>query len=111
MATVEDVQAYLERLDSGVSAEEVEPGLWVLSSEDGGSQIVVNFTPPVVVLRVNVMELPKDDSQRSALMDEVARAQCEGAASWVVRYRRITSRADGRSADRESGFYRTPGER
>ena len=71
MATIEDVQAYLERLDGGVSADEVEPGLWVLSPEDGGGQIVVNFTPPVVVLRVNVMELPKDESRRSALMTKL----------------------------------------
>ncbi len=68
MATVEDVQAYLERLGDGASADEVEPGLWVLSPEGGGGQIVVNFAPPVVVLRVNVMELPEDPSQRNALM-------------------------------------------
>lgn len=71
MATVEDVQAYLERLDGGVSADEVEPGMWVLSPEDGTGQIVVNFTPPVVVLRVNVMELPDGDAQRSALMKKL----------------------------------------
>ena len=71
MATVEDVQAYLERLDGGVSAQELETGLWMLSSEEGSAQIVVNFAPPVVVLRVNVMELPSDASQGNALMKKL----------------------------------------
>ena len=78
MATIEDVQAYVSRLDGeGLSAEEIETGLWVLSSEDGGGQIVVNFAPPVVVLRVNVMEMPPEGSKQTALMRKLLELNAE----------------------------------
>jgi hypothetical protein len=62
MVTREDIEGFLDRLSSeGASQKEVEPGLWVV--KPGGSldfDVVVHFSPPVVVLRVKVMELPKD---------------------------------------------------
>jgi hypothetical protein len=63
MINKEDIEGFLERLSpEGGSYKEVEPGLWVV--KPGGAldfDVVVHFSPPVVVLRVKVMELPKDE--------------------------------------------------
>jgi hypothetical protein len=40
-----------------VHSKEVEPGLWVLTQNSDGPEVVVHFNPPVAVLRVKVMEL------------------------------------------------------
>ena len=65
----EDVQSFIERLDDGVvTSEELEPGLWVLTPEQNGVRIVVNYEPPVVVFRVNVMDLPAEGDKRTSLM-------------------------------------------
>jgi hypothetical protein len=62
MVTKEDIEGFLSRLNAeGASYKEVENGLWVV--KPGGSldfDVVVHLSPPVVVLRVKVMELPKD---------------------------------------------------
>jgi len=62
MVTREDIEGFLERITAeGTSYREVEPGLWVV--KPGGAldfDVVVHLSPPVVVLRVNVMALPKD---------------------------------------------------
>lgn len=62
MVTKENTEAFLDRLSAdGASYKEVEPGLWVV--KPGGAldfNVVVHFSPPVVLLRVKVMELPKD---------------------------------------------------
>jgi hypothetical protein len=67
MLTREDLQSFIDRLDSGVqSAEELEPGLWVVRTADG-AECVVHYNPPVVVLRVRVMEPPPDEPLRADL--------------------------------------------
>jgi hypothetical protein len=62
MVTREETEAFLDRLAAdGASYSEVEPGLWVV--KPGGEldfDVVVNYTPPVVLLRVKVMTLPTD---------------------------------------------------
>ena len=59
MVTREDVQSFIDRLDSGiVSSDEVETGLWVIHAE--GVECVVHYNPPVLVMRVRVMELPAE---------------------------------------------------
>ena len=62
MVNKEDIEGFLDRLSAeGASYKEVEPGLWIV--KPGGAldfDVVVHFTPSVVVLRVKVMELPKD---------------------------------------------------
>ncbi|MBI4543465.1 MAG: hypothetical protein HY705_10595 [Gemmatimonadetes bacterium] len=40
-----------------MTSREVGPGLWVLSASVEGPEVVVHYNPPVVVLRVKVMEL------------------------------------------------------
>ncbi|HSR16259.1 MAG TPA: hypothetical protein VLL51_10925 [Gemmatimonadales bacterium] len=67
MVTREDLQSFVDRLDSGVqSAEEIEPGLWVVKTADG-AECVVHYNPPVVVLRVRVMEPPPEGDRRAGL--------------------------------------------
>jgi hypothetical protein len=62
MVTKDDIEGFLDRLSAeGTSYKEVEPGLWVV--KPGGAldfNVVVQISPPVVVLRVKVMELPKE---------------------------------------------------
>lgn len=58
MNTKEDIENFLDRLDSG-SAEvrEVEKGIWVVRTASG-AEVLIQFAPPVVILRVTVMPLP-----------------------------------------------------
>ena len=62
MVTREETEGFLDRLTAdGASYSEVEPGLWVV--KPGGEldfAVVVNYSPPVVLLRVKVMTLPSD---------------------------------------------------
>ena len=67
MVSREDIQSFIDRLDTGVqSAEEVQPGLWVLQTSDE-AECVVHYNPPVVVLRVRVMEPPAGGERRADL--------------------------------------------
>jgi hypothetical protein len=69
MVTKDDIEGFLEKLSlEGGSYKEVEPGLWVV--KPGGSldfDFVVNFSPPVALLRVKVIDLPKDPAAVSKL--------------------------------------------
>jgi len=60
----EDIEQFLNRMTvGGTSYREVEPGFWLV--RPGGPldlDVVVNHVPPVVVLRVKVMDLPEDPS-------------------------------------------------
>ncbi len=69
MVTREMVEDFINRLDeSGFSSTELEEGLWVVSPEDSDFEIVVNIAPPVVVMRVNVMKLPRDEKLRNEVL-------------------------------------------
>ena len=61
MVTPEQIEAFLGRLaNEGATYTEVENGLWTV--QPGGDfdfTVVVHHSPPVVVLRVKVMGLPK----------------------------------------------------
>ncbi|HEX6630604.1 MAG TPA: hypothetical protein VF048_05915 [Gemmatimonadaceae bacterium] len=69
MVTRDDIESYLDRLSAeGASYSEVEPGLWVV--KPGGAldlDVVVHYSPPVVLLRVKVMSYPTDDSRCAGL--------------------------------------------
>ncbi len=60
MVTPEQIEGFLGRLaNEGATYTEVEPGLWAV--QPGGDfdlTVVVHHSPPVVVLRVKVMNLP-----------------------------------------------------
>jgi hypothetical protein len=63
MTTKEDLESYLIRM--GVDYEELDDGLWLLKPAEGATNVVLNYTPPVVLLRLKVMNLPDDvDNQK-----------------------------------------------
>ena len=63
MVTRDDIESFLDRLGAeGATYSELEPGLWRM--QPGGAMdfdVICHFSPPVVVLRVKVMEIPADD--------------------------------------------------
>ena len=82
MLTRDDVQSFLDRMEvRGGTVEELGEGLWkVRTSEE--AEVVVNFAPPVVILRVRVMELP---AERAAARRAVpAAAGVQRRASWCT---------------------------
>lgn len=67
MISREDLESFLDRLYGGTAdVREVEPGLWVVRA-GSGAEVLVQFAPPVVILRVVVMGLPAAAKQQLAL--------------------------------------------
>jgi hypothetical protein len=67
MLTKEDLEAYLDRLDAGSAEhEELEPGVWLVSTT-AGAEILVHYAPPVAILRVVVMSLPAGADRQAEL--------------------------------------------
>ncbi len=71
MITRDDIQSFLDRLAGGTfMVSEVQPGLWIVrTSED--AEVVVHYAPPVVILRVRVMELPANEPRRIELFRQL----------------------------------------
>ena len=69
MVTREEIENFLDRLaPDGASYSELEPGLWLVRpSGEMDFDLVVNYSPPVVVLRVKVMNLPADNEALATL--------------------------------------------
>ena len=67
MLTREDVESFLLRMEE--SFQEVEPGMWVIDS-DGGS-LVLHHTPPLLVLRTKVLEVPAQDTRCTELFRQL----------------------------------------
>lgn len=69
MVSREDIESFLDRLSAeGATYEEVDSGLWRV--RPGGmldADVVVHFNPPVVLLRLKVMNVPADDAATSRL--------------------------------------------
>src|SRR3954462_9725877 len=65
MVTREDVESYLLRL--GLDHKEIEEGMWLGEANSDGSTIVVHFSPPLVVFRLKVMDLPADEQRCAGL--------------------------------------------
>ena len=69
MVSREDLESYLVRLGAeGASYSEVEPGMYVV--RPGGTpdaQVVVHLTPPVLLMRMNVMPVPDDPDAAAKL--------------------------------------------
>lgn len=69
MVTKEDLEGFLDRLGiDGASYSEIQSGMWVV--HPGGvldADVVVHYSPPVVLLRLKVMDLPKDESSLATL--------------------------------------------
>ena len=69
MLTKDDVESFLVRLAAtGASYTEVEPGFWIVRpSPDSDLSVAVNYSPPVLLLRVDVMSLPNDGARSAEL--------------------------------------------
>jgi hypothetical protein len=69
MVNREELEKFLDRLSNeGATYHEVEPGLWTV--HPGGEldmSVVVHHSPPVVVLRVKVMDTPTNDATSARL--------------------------------------------
>jgi len=69
MITRDDIEGFLDRLASeGATYREIEPGLWAV--RPGGAldlDFIVHHNPPVVVLRVKVMDLPATNGRSADL--------------------------------------------
>ena len=67
MMTRDDLESYLIRME--LDYQEIADGLWVIKSGENTTPIVVNYSPPVVVLRLKVLDLPEvnDDVRLAAL--------------------------------------------
>jgi hypothetical protein len=69
MVTREDIEGFLDRIAAeGASYREIEPGLWAVRPE-GALEVdfIVHHNPPVVVLRVKVMDLPATNGKSANL--------------------------------------------
>ncbi len=69
MLTKDDIESFLVRLGAtGATYNEVQPGFWIVRpSEESELSIAVTLSPPVLLLRVNVMNLPTDAAQTATL--------------------------------------------
>ena len=69
MLTKDDIESFLVRLAAtGASYSEVEPGFWIVRpSSDSDLSVAVNYSPPVLLLRVDVMSLPNDGTRTAEL--------------------------------------------
>ncbi len=71
MVTREDIESFLDRLTSkggGATYTEIEPGLWVVKAPGAlDLDIIVHYSPPVVLLRVKVMNVPSNDGKAASL--------------------------------------------
>ncbi|NIP78151.1 MAG: hypothetical protein GWM90_02670 [Gemmatimonadetes bacterium] len=57
MINREDLESFFIRM--GVEAEEVDDNIWVLhGSDEDEPRVVVTYAPPVMLLRLKVMDLP-----------------------------------------------------
>jgi hypothetical protein len=69
MLTREEAEAFLDRLSAeGASYEEVSEGFWRV--RPGGSldfDVIVNYAPPVLMLRIKVMNLPSGNGNAATL--------------------------------------------
>jgi len=78
MASREDLESFIARLDADISSEEVDAGIWVLAPGEDNAPVVVSLDPPVVVFRVKVMDMPEPGQKRSDLMQKLLELNAEG---------------------------------
>jgi hypothetical protein len=64
MVTRDDLESFLLRSEQ--EYEEVEPGMWTLQS-GADARVVVHYSPPLVILRAKVLDVPPSDTNCEAL--------------------------------------------
>jgi len=77
MVTREDLESFLIRMD--VDYQELEEGMFLVRTRNGGYPLVVNYAPPLLLLRMKVMELSEEAGN-----EELYRTLLEMNASDVV---------------------------
>ena len=65
MVTREDVESYLLR--TGLDHHEISEGMWLAEGNGDSAGIVIHFSPPLVVFRLKVMDLPTDEQRCAGL--------------------------------------------
>ena len=71
MITREDIQSFFDRLYGGnLTVMELDPNIWLLRTPED-AEVVVHYAPPVVILRVRVMELPASEPRRGELFRQL----------------------------------------
>lgn len=78
MVTREDLESFLIRMD--VEHEEVAEGMFLVRTRGERLPIVVNHSPPLVILRMQILQLPEGGASR----EELFRTLLEMNASDVV---------------------------
>jgi len=69
MVTREDVEGYLVRME--LPFQELEEGLWVVGESQEVAPVFVNYAPPLLVVRVEVMDAPEEEELRNGLFREL----------------------------------------
>lgn len=69
MVTREDVEGYLVRME--LPFHELEEGLWVVGESQELAPVFVNYAPPLLVVRVEVMDAPDEEELRNGLFREL----------------------------------------
>lgn len=71
MVTRDDVESFLDRIEAGGAAvEELSEGLWKVRTREA-AEVVVSLAPPVLILRIRVMQLPKKGPRRAELFQQL----------------------------------------
>ncbi len=66
MVTSEDIERFLMRLE--LPYQELQESMWLVGNgQEGVPPLVVNYTPPILLLRAEVMESPADEELRQGL--------------------------------------------
>lgn len=65
MLTKEDLESYLIRMD--LEYEEIDEGMYLVRSREDNFPIVVHHSPPLLIFRMKVMDLPEGTGSREEL--------------------------------------------
>jgi hypothetical protein len=65
MVTREDVESFLLRME--LEYEEVGEGMWMVRLGQENTRLVVNHSPPVLLIRVKVLDVPEDQGSCAEL--------------------------------------------
>lgn len=65
MLTREDVESFLVRAEQDF--EEVEQGMWVVPVGEDGANFVIHYSPPLLLLRVKVLDIASGDPRGGEL--------------------------------------------
>jgi hypothetical protein len=62
MVTRDDLESYLIRMD--LDFEEVDEGMYLVQAADNGLPVVLHHSPPLLVIRLKIMDLPEGRNLR-----------------------------------------------